>query len=130
MLTVLHCQPHYHSKLYNKNLVVTLYIMYTPFKNKQNQYLKLPFFIPYNWRDRNNGGGYEDSISQEVCLIPVQKTRRLIHRTLWDTLRTSVVSGVLRKSKYLRRIFRDRLTCFTYGNLFFHLSIRLFISFS
>ena len=36
-------------------------------------------------------------MTQEVCLIPVQKTRRLIHRTLWDTLRTSVVTGVLRK---------------------------------
>ena len=57
------------------------------------------FFVS---RDPRNNGGYEESASQEVCLIPVQKTRRLIHRTLWDTLRTSVVSGVLRKgiSKY------------------------------
>ena len=35
-----------------------------------------------------------------MCLIPVQKTRRLISRTLWDTLRSSVITGVLRKSKY------------------------------
>ena len=48
-------------------------------------------------------------MSQEVCLIPVQKTRRLIHRTLWDTLRTSVVTGVLRKGicSYIFKAFSD-----------------------
>ena len=53
----------------------------------------------YLKRERNSGA-YEDTMSQEVCLIPVQKTRRLIHRTLWDTLRTSVVTGVLRKGMF------------------------------
>ena len=48
---------------------------------------------------RDRSAGYDDGPSQDVCLIPVQKTRRLVHRTLWDTLRTSVISGVLRKSE-------------------------------
>ena len=60
-------------------------------------------------RERNTG--YDDSASQEVCLIPAQKTRRLVSRTLWDTLRTSVISGLAKKSKKmcLKKVIANEL---------------------
>jgi hypothetical protein len=38
-----------------------------------------------------------DDLAQELCLIPNRKRRGLVNRTLWESLRTSVIQGVLKK---------------------------------
>lgn len=39
-----------------------------------------------------------DDFTTELCLTPQRKRRGLVNRTLWETLRTSVIQGVLKKS--------------------------------
>ena len=38
-----------------------------------------------------------DELSIELSLIPPRKRRGLVNRTLWETLRSSVIQGVLKK---------------------------------